>query len=275
MGLWDATKKYVSTKADEAAVAGGDLYGGLTDATGDFIEDAAEFSHDAQNDFREYVTDPVMNEVEDIQSWSHELQEDAKDGLNWTAEKAAEGFIDNWAVDFLMNPEDGVFGSVTEKIQEGWDAAEDGNYKEAAIKTGQAFLDAVDEVALAGLGELGYDWIMNSTNDMESTGEASYEIRGNLIKIRYQGQDMIFKAENEQIMADFVGQLAALAEGESADASEWPTTAAAVEAPSPISESNVAEAKGQGMTGTDSYRDYSNIKTGTGGDGSKYIIGGL
>jgi len=256
MGYWDDAKAYAGKKKDEATAAAGDLYGGLTDATGDFIEDAAEFSNDAQNTFQEYVTDPVMDAGNTANNFKDEIIEEVKGDLNWTAEKAAEGYIQN--TDFLFG-EGGWFESVTEKVSQGWEAGEDGNYKEAAIKTGQAFLDAVDEVATGGLGELGYNWIMNSANDMDSSGEASYEIRGNLIKISYQGQDMIFKAENEELMADFVGQLAALAEGESADASEWPTTAAAVEAPSSVSESNVAESQGQGMTAGDSYKDYSAI----------------
>ena len=256
---------------DPVVEAGQPLVGGLTDTTGDIVQAGEAFTNDAAADFNKYVSDPVREAYEDAGNFKNEIITEAKGDLVWVAEKTAEGYVQN--TDFLFG-EGGWFESVTEKVQQGWDSAEDGNVWDAAKYTGQAFLDAVDEVATGGLGELGYNWIMNSTNDMESTGEARYEIRGNLIKVSYQGQDMIFKAEDEAGMADFVGQLAALAEGESDNASDWPTIAAAVENFT-SDEASRAYTEGSGMTAGKGEKDYSNIAPATKSDGSAYIIGGL
>lgn len=265
MSFWKDLKQ----KADTAKTEASDLWGGLTDTTGDIIESAQNFSNNAQDDFRTYVSDPIMEEATDAGSWAKTVAEDAKDSAEWAAKKAAEGYMD--VTDPLLNPDDGLFGSVTDKIEQAWEAAEDGNAIEAAKKTGSAFIDAVDEIATGGLGETAYNWIMNNVNEGDGSGEMRYEIRGNIIKVEYLGQTVYLKSDNPEQFEKFIGDLGALAEGSGEEASDWATDAAATESFDMSDKAVEGEGYGKG-SGAD---DYSGIKRGTDSAGREYVIGGL
>ena len=276
MGWLDDARAYGEKKKDEAVDLGGDLWSGLTDKTGDVIQSGESFANDAATNFNEYVADPILGEVQDAQEWSHNAQEDAADALAWGQKKAAEGYVES--TDYFFG-DGGIFESVREKVEQGWEAGEDGNYIEAAKQTGRAFIDAVDEIATGGLGETGLNWILDSVNEGAGSGELRYEIRGDLIKIDYLDQTVVFKADNIDQIENFVGQLGALAEGSEETDDDWATVAAAVEAPAGNTEAAAKEQAGQGMTGGNggatTAKDYSKIRTGTDSAGRGYIIGGL
>lgn len=246
--------KKITKKAAEVQSEASDLWGGLTDATGDIVESAQSFSNDAQDDFKEYVSDPIMEEASDASSWAKTVADDAKDSANWAAKKAAEGYIE--VTDPILNPEDGIFGSVTDKIEQAWEAAEDGNSMEAAKKTGQSFLDAIDEITTGGLGETAYNWIMGNINEGDGSGEARYDVVGNIVRVQYLGQTVYFKSDNPEQIEKFLGELGALAEGSGEDASDWSTTAANTE--SFYVEDRSVEGEGYGKgSGADDYPAYS------------------
>ena len=249
MSFW----KDVVKKKDEYVDTASDLWGGLTDTTGDVIESAQSFSNDAQSDFKEYVADPIKEEAVDAGSWVKDNVAEAKDAAGWAAKKAAEGYVET--SDPLFG-EGGMFESVVDKITQGWESAEEGNALDAAKQTGRAFIDAVDEIATGGLGEDAYNWILDNVNESDGSGEARYEIRGNIIKVEYLGQTVYFKSDNPEQIENFIGELGALAEGDSADASEWATDAAAVESFDTDDSKKQGEGYGKG-SGADEYPAYA------------------
>ena len=196
--------------------------GGLTDATGDVIENAVDFGQDAKQDFKEYVTDPVMNEVENAQDWSHAVQGDIKDASVWAATKAAEGYVER--TEFLFG-EEGWFADVTDPVEQAWAATENGNYLEASLYTGEAFLNSADIVGTGGLGKMTYDWIMSSVNADDASGPLYWEVIDEQhLMVAYENEETFFRFDNPKNMEKFILELEAQSEG--SQSPEWADPAA-------------------------------------------------
>lgn len=191
--------------------------GGLTDATGDLIENAVDFGQDAKEDFKEYVTDPVMKEVETAQEWSHAVQGDIKDASVWAATKAAEGYVEQ--TDFLFG-EGGWFEDVSDPVEQAWAATENGNYLDASLYTGEAFLNSVDIVGTGGLGKMTYDWIMSSVNADDAAGPLYWEVLDEQhLMVAYENEETFFRFDSPENMEKFILSLEAQSEG--SQSPEW------------------------------------------------------
>ena len=266
---WDAG---VATK-DAVVDTGGTIYDGLTDKTGDVVDSAQDFSHDAQQEFKEYVTDPVVEKVEEAQEWSHNTQETIKDGAAWTAEKAAEGYVEN--TEFLFG-EGGWFEDVSKPVEQAWLASQDGNYLQASIHTGEAFLNSVDIVGTGGLGKQTYDWIMGSTNADDDAGPLYWEVLDEQhLMVAYENEETFFKFDNPENMEKFILELEAQSEG--SQTAEW---SEAGEAGKDYTDYDTQGTEnhgyaGGGDTAGETGQVANQYKTGTDSGGREYIIGGL
>jgi len=211
------TYDWLVKKKDEGVGVGETVWAGLTDTTGDVVENAVDFGQDAKQDFKEYVTDPVMGEVENAQDWSHTTQADLKDGLEWAKYKAAEGYVEK--TDFLFG-EEGWFEDVTDPVQQAWAATENGNYLDASLYTGEAFLNAVDVVGTGGIGKMTYDWIMGSVNADDDAGPLYWEVLDEQhLMVAYENEETFFKFDNPDNMEKFILKLESESEGSGSP--EW------------------------------------------------------
>ena len=275
---YDKGKDVVSGTVETGLDVGGDIVTGLTDATGDVVDSAQDFSHEAQEEFKVLVTDPVNSGLDTAKDWSNTIQGDVRDASVWAATKAAEGYVER--TEFLFG-EEGWFADVTENVEQAWAATENGNYLDASLYTGEAFLNAVDTVATGGLGKQAYDWIMGSKNADDGSGPLYWEVLDEIhLMVAYENEETFFRFPDKESMEGFILELEAQSEG--SQTADWGTETDP-DADQNTSNSGYGEATPDNGT-NEKIRDSSGslnadgttqvyVATGTGTD--RKIIGGL